>query len=313
MNTATRAKVHPVQGLTCFHNYKDRDLKTLSIDMLYTSMEALETVTELTLDTETTEVCHDREPDDPDIEQRITSYVRKFTDRNFQVKTSSNFTSAVGLASSASGFACLAGAVSKALDLPLDSKEISKRARIGSFSANASVTGGISLTRAGKNGQETYGEQVFHPSQLRDVTLVIGLAAYKKRGIDFYRECDTSPLFKLCTDYCRNDAKDLIRAFEERDIDKMADISEMHTMLNYAVLQTGEHRLLLWRPESIIIMNEVRRMRKEGLPMFFSMNTGANVFVYCFSEAAVSGIRDSLEKNGVGYMVSKIGGGLAVE
>jgi hypothetical protein len=40
---------HPVQGLTCFHEYQERGLKTLSIDMLYTAIGALQTQTTLAL------------------------------------------------------------------------------------------------------------------------------------------------------------------------------------------------------------------------------------------------------------------------
>ncbi|KAI8850492.1 Mvd mevalonate diphosphate decarboxylase [Chytridium lagenaria] len=55
------------------------------------------------------------------------------------IASANNFPTAAGLASSASGFACLTFALAKLLALPLDASEVSRLARIGSGSACRSL------------------------------------------------------------------------------------------------------------------------------------------------------------------------------
>jgi diphosphomevalonate decarboxylase len=65
------------------------------------------------------------------------------------VRTRNNFPTASGLASSASGFAALAGAASRAAGLELTDAELSQLARFGSGSASRSIFGGFVEWQAG--------------------------------------------------------------------------------------------------------------------------------------------------------------------
>ena len=82
-----------------------------------------------------------------------------------QVLSRNNFPTASGLASSASGFAALAGASSQAAGLRLARREISNLARLGSGSACRSVFGGFVEWHAGhrSDGSDCYAEPVFGP------------------------------------------------------------------------------------------------------------------------------------------------------
>lgn len=82
-----------------------------------------------------------------------------------RVESQNNFPTASGLASSASGFAALAGAASQAAGLRLSPREISNLARLGSGSACRSVFGGIVEWHAGRrpDGSDCYAESVFGP------------------------------------------------------------------------------------------------------------------------------------------------------
>ena len=42
---------------------------------------------------------------------------------------------------------------------------------------------------------------------------------------------------------------------------------------------TGVDELFLWRPETVSIILEVKKMRNEGLRCYFSIDTGATVYV----------------------------------
>jgi len=71
---------------------------------------------------------------------------------------------------------------------------------------------------------------------------------------------------------------------------------------------TGREGLILLSPLSIEIVREVRRLRtEEGLPAWFSLDTGPSVFVNTTREAAQS-VRRNLSKLADNVLVSDPGG-----
>src|SRR5690606_559164 len=117
---------------------------SLTLDRFYTTT-TLEPVTEardtLVLDGEEA-----REPE----RERVSRYldlVRTLAGGGprFAVTSENTVPTAAGLASSASGFAALALAASRALGLPLDERALSALARRGSGSAARSLFGGFAL------------------------------------------------------------------------------------------------------------------------------------------------------------------------
>lgn len=62
---------------------------------------------------------------------------------HFYVKSVNSFPTASGMASSASGLACLAAALNGLFDNVLNGDELSELARLGSGSASRSICGGL--------------------------------------------------------------------------------------------------------------------------------------------------------------------------
>jgi len=101
-----------------------------------------------------------------------------------EVRSENNFPTASGLASSASGFAALAGAATSALGLRLSGRELSRLARFGSGSASRSVFGGFVEWRAGlePDGSDCYARPLFGPEHwpaLVDLVLIVKAAPVK--------------------------------------------------------------------------------------------------------------------------------------
>ncbi len=101
-----------------------------------------------------------------------------------EVRSLNNFPTASGLASSASGFAALAGAASAAAGLHLSPRELSRLARRGSGSASRSIFGGFVEWQAGHrtDGQDSYARPVLSPDHwpdLRDVVVLVADAPEK--------------------------------------------------------------------------------------------------------------------------------------
>jgi diphosphomevalonate decarboxylase len=102
-----------------------------------------------------------------------------------EVRTRNSFPTASGLASSASGFAALAGAASRAAGLDLSDTELSQLARYGSGSACRSVFGGFVEWRAGlrPDGSDCLARMLHPPNywpELVDVVAVVADAPEKE-------------------------------------------------------------------------------------------------------------------------------------
>ncbi|HYA70828.1 MAG TPA: diphosphomevalonate decarboxylase [Thermoplasmata archaeon] len=101
-----------------------------------------------------------------------------------EVRSENNFPTASGLASSASGFAALAGAATEALGLRLSGRELSRLARFGSGSAARSVFGGFVEWRAGTqaDGSDCYARPLYGPDHwpaLVDLVVIVRAAPVK--------------------------------------------------------------------------------------------------------------------------------------
>ena len=308
-----KISAHPVQGLTCFHQYQEPARKTLSIDMLYVAMGSYTTTTTINFhDVGLTQIENIRTGLSTVAESRVFQYLHNFTNTKVSFQTNSNYKTDVGLASSAAGFACIAGGLYQHLHSACSTNyaEISKLARLGSFSAAASVTGGMSVIRRRKIGDEPFAEEVFTPQQLNDVTIVTATSEFNKNGHDFYTEAQSSPFVEAAKISAEPLANQLIAGFETRDIDRLASLSEQHIIQNYAVLHSGSNSIFLWKPDTIRVLLKIKEMRSCGHPIFASMNTGANVFAYCFSDSATSLFIDYLKHRGISSQSSKIGEGI---
>src|SRR5207244_7809365 len=95
------------------------------------------------------------------------------------VRSSNSFPTASGLASSASGFAALALAATRAAGLDLDGRELSQLARRGSGSAARSIFGGFVVLHRGArdDGADCFAEPLQETGEPPwDVRLVVALA-----------------------------------------------------------------------------------------------------------------------------------------
>ncbi|MGI0067742.1 MAG: diphosphomevalonate decarboxylase, partial [Thermoplasmata archaeon] len=102
-----------------------------------------------------------------------------------EIRTSNNFPISSGLASSASGFAALAGAAAEAAGVRLTRRALSQLARLGSGSASRSIFGGFVEWRAGTrpDGRDCYAHPLAGPRHwpsFRDVVVLIEEAPTKK-------------------------------------------------------------------------------------------------------------------------------------
>jgi len=228
-----------------------------------------------------------------------------------EVMTENNFPSGAGIASSASAFAALAVAGSKAAGLELGEPELSRLARRGSGSASRSIPGGFVEWQVGTTDEDSYAFSIAEQDHWNLVDCIaIVSASHKKTGsTEGHSIAPTSPLQAArVTDaprrleICRN-------AILNRDFDAFASIVELDSDMMHSVMMTSTPALHYWKPASLNVMNKVRQWRMNGLPACYTVDAGPNVHVIC-PETETLEVSQRLRKiEGVNdVLVAQVGG-----
>jgi phosphomevalonate decarboxylase len=183
-----------------------------------------------------------------------------------------------GLGFSASGFAALGLATSKALGLSLEPRELSEVVRLGAGSAARSLVGGFSIWYANRNGR-SYAEPLATSSSIGLSTLIVPIAS-KIKTDRAHADVLTSPFFRARLTYLRGVLQRMRRAIARKDVSEICRLAEVDTLNLHAITMTGKMETILVSPLSIKIMQEVRRLREEEMvPVWYSLDTGPSVFI----------------------------------
>ncbi|MHB8584331.1 MAG: diphosphomevalonate decarboxylase [Thermoplasmatota archaeon] len=192
------------------------------------------------------------------------------------------FTTAGGLASSASGFAALTVAAAGALGLDLDARELSRIARLGSGSASRSLFGGFVRWRAG-NDRESVAEPIVPMGHwdLRDVIVVVEAGRKKTGSADGHSLARTSPFLTGRLDSLPGTLSAVERGIRERDLAIMGPAIEAEALSMHAVMMTSNPSLLYWTPDTVRMLLAVRDFREERIPTWMTLDAGPNPHLIC--------------------------------
>ena len=196
-----------------------------------------------------------------------------------EVRSSNNFPTGAGLASSASGFAALVTAADAALGLGLDPGELAVLARQGSGSAARSVFGGFVEM---DHGVEADGSDcTAHPLLDADdwplsVTVAVVSRAPKKTGSTEGMEHTrlTSPYYDRWVTAQEADLDEARSAIAARDFDKLAAVSEHSCLKMHALAAAARPGLVYLRGATVEAMHRVRDLRAGGVAVFFTIDAG---------------------------------------
>ena len=277
------AKAYPIQGLIKYHGLRDEKLRLPFHDSISVATAPLESHTTI----EFGEYGSDSASvDGKDLlareMERVLSVVdevrrRAGMDDRFRMVSRNSFPTNVGLGSSASGFAALALAGCEAAGLKLTLEEVSAIARRGAGSAARSVTGAFSRWIAGHDDEESYSYQI--SSEDFQMGIVVALVPAFKYTETAHRAVLGSPFFHSRLAYVHGALAEMESAIRKRDIDRIGMLAERDSLILHGITMTGLDEMILWRPETVKVILEVRNMRAEGIPAYFSIDTGATVYV----------------------------------
>ncbi|MDJ0926442.1 MAG: diphosphomevalonate decarboxylase [Gammaproteobacteria bacterium] len=225
-----------------------------------------------------------------------------------RVESRNDFPTGAGLASSASGYAALTVAAAAALGLDRDDPRLGEVARIGSGSAPRSLYGGFVELR--NRADQTICRQLLSPTDWpMDIVVAVTTEAGKeissRDGMTQSR--DSSPFYAAWLDSHPGDMDAALSVLGERDFGGLADLAEHNCLKMHAVMLTTRPPLMYWSPTTLACLHHIRQLRKDGVPVFFTVDAGPQVKAICLPAAA-----DRVERElaGLDGVLRTIRGGL---
>lgn len=201
-----------------------------------------------------------------------------------RVESTNHVPTMAGLASSASAYAALALAGSKALGLDLSSKALSRLARRGSGSACRSIYGGFVEWQKGDSDQTSYAVPLVENLDW-DLKMIAIVVNYKQKKIasraGMQTVVHTSPYYSAWVKRSKEDLSALKEAIKEKDFTQLGKIAEGNAMCMHALNLSATPHFNYFEAESLKAMQLVERLRGQGLECYYTMDAGPNVKVIC--------------------------------
>ncbi|MEF8774136.1 MAG: phosphomevalonate decarboxylase MvaD [Halobacteriales archaeon] len=311
------ARAHPIQGLVKYHGLRDTDERFTFHDSISVCTAPSNTKTTVAFDRDLDEdvyvVDGERlQAHEADRVRAVVSTVRELSDAGhaaypLRLESENSFPSNVGLGSSSSGFAAAAVAAAEAADLELTRPELSTIARRGSSSAARAVTGGFSDLRAGLNDEDCRSRRI--RTDLEDeLRIVAALVPSYKETEQAHREAEASHMFDARLAHVNDQIVRMRDALRRGDFAGTFEIAEHDSLSLAATTMTGPAGWVYWQPETLAIFNRIRKLRtEEGLPVYFSTDTGASVYVNTTADH-VEEVEAAVAETGVETRVWEVGG-----
>ncbi|WP_204120777.1 MULTISPECIES: diphosphomevalonate decarboxylase [Levilactobacillus] len=201
-----------------------------------------------------------------------------------RVSSTNHVPTAAGLASSASAFAALAGAASRAAGLTLSRTDLSRLARRGSGSATRSIFGGFVEWQAGTDDATSlavpFQEQV--DWSIAMVALVLDPRHKKVSSTQgMQSSVTTSPYYPAWKTVVADDLTAIKPAILAQDFTTTGEILEANAMRMHALTLSANPPFSYFNGESLAAMQTVRDLRASGVSCYYTLDAGPNVKVFC--------------------------------
>ena len=194
---------------------------------------------------------------------------------------------AAGLASSASAFAALAGAASRAAGLKLDFPDLSRLARRGSGSATRSVYGGFVEWHAGHDDATSFAEPLMEQVDWPIAMVALVLNAQRKKissSHGMQTSVATSPYYPAWKRVVAHDLAAIKPAILDRDFTTVGEILEANAMRMHALTLSAIPPYSYFNGETLQAMQTVRDLRAAGVECYYTLDAGPNLKVFCRSK-----------------------------
>ncbi len=214
--------------------------------------------------------------------------VRKLAniEQKAKVVSNNNFPSGTGLSSSASGFAALTLAATKAAGLDLSEKDLSVLARQGSGSACRSIPSGFVEWLDGDTSDTSYATQLFPPDYwaIADVVAVVNEGKKEVPTSKGMQSTHSSPFLEVRLGRMKEKNAKVKKLIAEKNFKELGELVEQEALELHTIMLTQTPPLIYWTPGTLRIMKLTSHWRNEGIPVYFTINTGQDIHLICEAE-----------------------------
>ncbi|KAG4301961.1 hypothetical protein PCANB_002017 [Pneumocystis canis] len=157
--------------------------------------------------------------------------LEKLSEQCLHIVSKNNVPMAIGLASSASGYAALVKAIAELFELELSLEELSRIARQGSGSACRSMMGGFVLWNKGvmTDGSDSFSQQIATKSHWEDLRVLIFIISSVKKKISSTEGMKattmTSNLFQYRIQHVDSNIQKMQKAIKDKDFATFAELT----------------------------------------------------------------------------------------
>jgi len=209
-----------------------------------------------------------------------------------RIETENNFPTGAGLASSASGFAALALASTKAMGSELPLQPLADLARQGSGSAPRSLLGGLVEIQPGvsPDGSDFQVNQLLPATSINLCLVVIVTQKTEKvigstEGMERTRQ--TSPYYESWLNANKEDLKAAKVAIERDHFTQLGLVVERSALAMHALAMSARPPVFYWNPVTVALLKKIWQCKDAGLEGFLTIDAGPQVKVLCRPSVAL--------------------------
>lgn len=152
---------------------------------------------------------------------------------------------------------------------------------------------------AGKNpdGSDAFAEPLLPPEDWPlQVAICITSTSVKAMGSTegMERSANSSPFYNAWVQASVKDLNEMRQAILIRDFEKLAEISEHSCLKMHGLALSARPGILYWNGTTVELIHHIRRLRRQGIPVFFTIDAGPQVKAICLPEAREQ-VRQELE------------------
>ncbi|KRN29499.1 diphosphomevalonate decarboxylase [Lactobacillus selangorensis] len=201
-----------------------------------------------------------------------------------RIESTNHVPTAAGLASSASAFAALAAAGSRAAGLDLSLRDLSRLARRGSGSATRSIYGGFVEWERGDSDATSYAVPIQEQVDWDIQMIAILLNRHEKKvssRSEMANDVATSPYYPAWIENAQTEVDTIKQAIAARDLNQVGQIAEQSAMRMHALTMSAVPPFTYFEPSTLQAIAKVQELRAQGLSCYYTMDAGPNVKVIC--------------------------------
>jgi diphosphomevalonate decarboxylase len=237
--------------------------------------------------------------------KRVKSVLQHFQSDQVIIRSTNNFPTASGLASSASGMAALTVGLNAFFDAQYTFSELVTLTRLGSGSACRSLVDGFALW-------DQQGKVRSIPNPFPALAMIVMVVSDAQKAVSSRNAMKltqaTSPIYQQWIADSEKDLSSLLLAIEQVNFDALGSIMEQNSARLHQVMASSHPPIVYQQEASLTLLKLVAQARMAGLIGYTTMDAGPNVKILV-QQKDVNAWQDYLNANTqIKYLVSRIGG-----